>query len=57
MIDKEKNKFKKISVLTANIADSKKAADITIYDVSRKTSLTYYIVIMTADSIPQMKGI
>jgi ribosome-associated protein len=56
MIDK-KSKFKKLSVLIANITDSKKAANIIIYDVSKKTSLTYYIVIMTAESMVQMKAI
>lgn len=57
MTDKEKNRFKKLAVLIANIANSKKALDIVIYDVSKKTTLAYYVVIMSADSMVQMSAI
>ncbi|MCG2725032.1 MAG: ribosome silencing factor [Elusimicrobia bacterium] len=53
----QKNKFKKIALLAANIGNDKKAVDIEIYELGKESSLAFYVVIMTAESAPQMSAI
>ena len=53
----QKKEFKKIALLAANIGDEKKAGDIEIYELTEKSSLAFYVVVMTAESPPQMNAI
>jgi len=54
---KDKKYYSKLAVEAARTADSKKAENITIYDVESKTGLYYYSLIMNALSSPHLKAI
>ena len=54
---KNKNFYKKIAINIANIADSKKARDIFIYDIENKNPLFYFAILLTAESLPHMRAI
>lgn len=49
--------YRKLAVKAARIADQKKADNIVIYDISRNSSLFYYAVLATAESLPQIRAI
>ena len=53
----KKSEFKKIAVLAANTGNSKKAEDIAIYELGEESMMADYVVIMTAESHPQIKAI
>ena len=54
---KNQNFYKKLAVEAAKVADSKKAENITIYDAGTKSTLFYYVLIVTAASAPQISAI
>lgn len=49
--------YRKLAVKAARIADQKKADNIVIYDISKNSSLFYYAVLATAESVPQIRAI
>ncbi|MEA3306535.1 MAG: ribosome silencing factor [Elusimicrobiota bacterium] len=53
----QKKEFKKIAVLAAGIGGAKKASNIEVYELTEESSLAFYVVIMTAESYPQMNAI
>ena len=53
----QKNEFKKTALLAADIGSEKKARDIEIYELGKESSLAFYVVVMTAESPPQMNAI
>jgi len=53
----EKNEFKKLALLAANAGSEKKACDIEVYELTEQSSLAFYVVVMTAESAPQMSAI
>lgn len=54
---RDKNYYKKIAKKIAEIANSKKAENIVIYDTENRSSLFYYVVIATVESTPQAEAI
>lgn len=50
-------KLKKLAVLSAKAADAKKAEDITILDLSEKSSLADFMIIASVESAPQMEAV
>jgi len=54
---KEKNFFKKISIIAAQTADSKKGKNIVIYELNENNSMFYFSLILTAESYPQIVAI
>ena len=53
----QKKEFKKIALLAAGIGSEKKASNIEVYELTEESSLAFYIVVMTAESYPQMSAI
>jgi len=51
------NDFKKPAILAARAADDKKAENIKLYYIGDNSSLADYVVIATADSVPQLEAI
>ncbi|MFH1619105.1 MAG: ribosome silencing factor [bacterium] len=52
-----KNISKKAALLAAKAADSKKAGEITVYDISGRSGLADFMVISSVDSPPQMAAV
>lgn len=52
-----KQQYAKLAIMAARLADDKKASDIVIYDVSKISSLFYYVALVTAESMPQIKAV
>ncbi|HAH32788.1 MAG TPA: ribosome silencing factor [Elusimicrobia bacterium] len=50
-------KFKKIAIEAARLGDSKHAENIVIYEPSKSSTLADYVVLMTADSVPQLEAV
>jgi len=48
---------KKIAIEAARLGDSKKAENIVIYELGKNSSLADYAVLMSADSVPQLKAV
>ena len=52
-----KQQYGKLAAKAAILADSKKAENIVIYDISKNSSVFYYAVIVTVQSLPQIKAV
>lgn len=52
-----KSQFKKLAVLAAKAADSKKAKNISVLDLAGKSSLADLMIIASVESHPQMKAV
>jgi len=52
-----KQQYAKLAVKAARLADSKKAGEIIIYDISRNSSLFYYAVLATVEALPQLRAV
>jgi ribosome-associated protein len=49
--------FKNVAILAAQFADNKKAKNIKVIDLLKKSSMTDYIVIATIESFPQLEAV
>jgi len=54
---REKNFFKKISIIAAQTADSKKGKNIIIYELKENNTLFYFSLLITVESYPQITAI
>jgi ribosome-associated protein len=54
---KSKTYFKKLAILTAQIASDKKAKNIKVSDIRQYSSLAEFVVIVTIESGPQIQAI
>lgn len=52
-----KSQLKKLAVLAAKAADSKKARNISVLNLAEKSSLADWMIIASVDSHPQMKAV
>lgn len=50
-------RFRKLAAAAARLADSRKAADIKVYDIADRSDAAYFALISTVESQPQMRAV